>query len=248
MHRCKIALILAILLTIAVTTILAASAPEAQAATLKSRLAAAKHSLSAAKAHLAQAQTALATAVAGLPAAAAPSPSPSPGSAVTPTADPSSSATPTPDVTSSATPAPVDPALLAALQATVRSAQQKVKSYAALVSRLAAALRRENQLALWERTGNWYPLVRALAAPYHVNARSLYRMLMLESGGRRYARGGGGRFLGLFQYYPGTWRGHWNPWRTASIYNARAQILATAFAIRHGHGPSWWPHTYRMAF
>jgi hypothetical protein len=245
-HRCKTVLSLFILLTVVSTTILAFSGSEAQAATLQARLKVARQALSVAKVRLTKAQADLAALLAagqpvttaGTTAATSPTPTPAPSTSAT--ADPAPSATPSP--------AAIDPVLLAALQAAIDNAHHKVKVYAALVTRLAKAVRVENTLTRWEQTGNWYPLVRYLAAPYHVNAASLYRMLMLESGGRKFARGGGGRFVGLFQYYPGTWRGSWNPWRTASIFSARAQIRATAVAIRHGFGPRWWPHTYRMAF
>lgn len=242
MHRCKTLLSLFILLTVVSTTVLAFSGSEAQATTLQARLKVARQALSAAKVRLAKAQADLLALMAGQPiATAATSPTPTPAPSTSAVADPALSAT-------AATPTAVDPVLLAALQAAFNKAHHKVKVYAALVTRLAKAVRVDNTLTHWERTGNWYPLVRYLAAPYHVNATSLYRMLMLESGGRTFARGGGGRFLGLFQYYPGTWRGGWNPCRSASIFNARAQIRATAAAIRRGFGPHWWPRTYRMAF
>ena len=70
-------------------------------------------------------------------------------------------------------------------------------------------------------------------------------MMMLESGGRRSA---GSRYKGLYQYYPGTWYGDWNPWRHESIYDGWAQIRATAYALGRGMGPSQWPYTYPMAF
>jgi hypothetical protein len=70
-------------------------------------------------------------------------------------------------------------------------------------------------------------------------------MMMLESGGRRTV---GGMFKGLFQYYPSTWAGSWNPWRHESIYNGWAQIRATAYALSRGMGPGHWPNTYPMAF
>lgn len=96
--------------------------------------------------------------------------------------------------------------------------------------------------------GSWLPVVKAAARRHHLNAGSLYRMMNLESGGRAYARGGGGLFLGLFQYWPPTWRGAWNPYRSYSIFNGGAQIWATAVAISRGWGPRMWPVTYRMAF
>ena len=69
----------------------------------------------------------------------------------------------------------------------------------------------------------------------------MYRMMMRESGGRRYA---GSTFKGLFQYHPGTWTASWNPWRHDSIYDGSSQIFATAYAVHRGWGPRMWPNTY----
>jgi hypothetical protein len=96
--------------------------------------------------------------------------------------------------------------------------------------------------------GSWKPVLRAAAKRYHLSARALHRMMLLESGGRVRAVGGGGQFLGLFQYCRSTWKGSWNPFRGYSIYKGGAQIWATAHAIHRGWGPSWWPNTYPMAF
>jgi hypothetical protein len=101
------------------------------------------------------------------------------------------------------------------------------------------------QIAEWNRRGEWRPLIEIAAQRNHVSRDGLYRLMMLESGGRRYA---GTIFKGLFQYYPGTWRASWNPWRAQSIYNGWAQIQATAYAIRRGMGPANWPSTYPAAF
>lgn len=101
------------------------------------------------------------------------------------------------------------------------------------------------QIAEWNRRGEWRPLIEIAAQRNHVSRDGLYRLMMLESGGRRYA---GSTFKGLFQYYPGTWRASWNPWRAQSIYNGWAQIQATAYAIGRGMGPANWPSTYPVAF
>jgi hypothetical protein len=83
---------------------------------------------------------------------------------------------------------------------------------------------------------------------YPMSVRSLTRMMLLESGGRVRAVGGGGLFYGLFQYAPSTWKSAWNPWRNYSIFHGGAQIWATATAIHRGWGRSMWPNTYPMAF
>jgi hypothetical protein len=71
--------------------------------------------------------------------------------------------------------------------------------------------------------------------------------MMIESGGSAAAVGPGG-YYGLYQYAPSTWKGAWNPWRTAKITDGPAQIRATAVAIRLGYGPSWWGDSYAWAF
>lgn len=112
-------------------------------------------------------------------------------------------------------------------------------------SELETRIARRLQIAEWNRDGEWRPLIEIAARRYGVSADGLYRLMMLESGGRRYA---GSTYKGLFQYYPGTWRASWNPWRELSIYSGWAQIRATAYAIDRGMGPSSWPSTYYRAF
>ena len=54
--------------------------------------------------------------------------------------------------------------------------------------------------------------------------------MMIESGGYASIVGPGG-YYGLFQYHPSTWKGSWNPYRSASITDgARADP-------RHGARP-----------
>ncbi len=95
--------------------------------------------------------------------------------------------------------------------------------------------------------GAWWPLIKSAAAAQGVSARGLYRLMMIESGGSARAVGPGG-FCGLFQYAPSTWKGSWNPYRGASIYDGAAQIRATALAIHLGHGPGWWGTSFSWAF
>ena len=85
-------------------------------------------------------------------------------------------------------------------------------------------------MATWERRGKWMPIIEIAAAKYHVKADGMYRMMMRESGGQRYA-GASCAFKGLFQYWTGTWAASWNPWRHDSIYDGSSQIFATAYAI-----------------
>ena len=133
-------------------------------------------------------------------------------------------------------------------QAEVDQLQQAVAARRAAVRRWeerAQTLLRRLRIRLWNRSGEWLPLIRIAAARYRVSADGLYRLMQLESGGNRYA---GRTYKGLFQYYPGTWRGSWNPWRGNSIYDGWSQIRATAYAIHRGMGPGHWPNTYPRAF
>jgi hypothetical protein len=95
-------------------------------------------------------------------------------------------------------------------------------------------------------SGPWWPLIKSAAAADGIWAEGLYRLMLAESGG--VATCSNGVDYGLFQYSPGTWKGSWNPWRTASILNGGTQVKATALAIHLGYGPSWWPSTYPWAF
>lgn len=113
------------------------------------------------------------------------------------------------------------------------------------VTQLQKRVQRRKRIARWNRTGNWWPLIKIAANKYGVSPTGLRRLMNLESGGRRYA---GTTYKGLFQYHPGTWRGTWNPWRRLSIYNGWAQIRATAHALHRGMGPGHWPNTYPRAF
>jgi hypothetical protein len=95
-------------------------------------------------------------------------------------------------------------------------------------------------------SGVWWPLIQSAAAANGIWAEGLYRLMQAESGGS--AAASNGVDYGLFQYSLGTWKGSWNPWRSASIVDGSAQIKATALAIHLGDGPAWWPFTYPYAF
>lgn len=89
-----------------------------------------------------------------------------------------------------------------------------------------------------EQYEQWIHEARALY-PYPEPADKMYRVMMCESGGDPRAVGGGGRWFGLFQYVPGTWRGAWNPERSADLFDAKAQIFATARAWNIGKQHEW---------
>jgi peptidoglycan hydrolase CwlO-like protein len=95
--------------------------------------------------------------------------------------------------------------------------------------------------------GQWWPLIQQAAGANGVSARGMYRLMMIESGGSATIVGPGG-YWGLFQYAPTTWKGSWNPYRSARITDGAAQIRATALALRLGYGHAWWDPSYSMAF
>jgi soluble lytic murein transglycosylase-like protein len=213
-----------------------ASTSEAQAQTLQSRLTAAKHQLHVARVIRTRAQARLKAAIAArVRFAKLPTPSPAPRPSLTPT--PIANTTPkSPTV-----------ARIKALRRAVVKAKVRVRNWTELVASLRSALSYESRLEQWEATHNWKPLVSTLAKRWNVNPTSLLRMMNYESGGRPKAVSGG-TFFGLFQYCPSTWHSSWNPWRNHSIFDARAQICATALAIKRGYGPKMWPNTYPLAF
>jgi len=134
---------------------------------------------------------------------------------------------------------------IAGLQARRTAAKRVERRWTVKVRVLQKRIRQLKRIAVWNRRGQWKPLIDIAGKKYGVSTAGLYRMMMLESGGSRTI---GGTYKGLFQYYPGTWTRSWNPWRHESIYNGWAQIRATAYALSRGMGRSQWPNTYPMAF
>ena len=134
----------------------------------------------------------------------------------------------------------------AALARKVHEAEIRVERALKVVQRLEAQVGHLDYIADCARDGRWKPVIDEVARENGISSAGLYRMMILESGGRRYADSG--LYKGLFQYSPSTWQASWNPYRSASIYDGLAQIKATALAIRHGNGRQMWPNTYPAAF
>lgn len=84
----------------------------------------------------------------------------------------------------------------------------------------------------------WMEEARA-THPYKQSVSKMWSVMMCESGGNARASGGGGRWLGLFQYAPATWGGGWNPYRGNGVWDARSQIFATAKAWSLGMQSQW---------
>ena len=212
--------ILAFLMVAAAFTTTATITPAADASTpLRSKLRLAKRELHQAHDRLTAARAALAAALA---ATAVP--------AGTPTGQ-TAAATPT----------------VEQLKARVARAGKIVRVWQSRVQRIARLVREQQQLADWERRGKWMPIIKIAARKYHVKADGMYRMMMRESGGGRYA-GANSAFKGLFQYWTGAWAASWNPWRHDSIYDGSSQIYATAYAIHKGWGPQFWTTTFASQY
>ena len=74
--------------------------------------------------------------------------------------------------------------------------------------------------------------------PYPQSLDKMWRVMMCESGGNSTASNRG-KYLGLFQYAPSTWKSSWNPYRAESIWDAKSQIFATAKAWSVGMQGHW---------
>ncbi len=133
------------------------------------------------------------------------------------------------------------------LKAKVATARKQVSVWKKKVRELAALVKQEEQIDAWERERDWMSIIKIAAAKYDVKADGMYRMMMRESGGDPRA-GASGQFRGLFQYWTGTWKNSWNPWRNESIFDGSSQIFATAYAIHKGMGPMMWTTTFASQY
>ncbi len=140
-----------------------------------------------------------------------------------------------------------EPADIKALRTRVTQARKQVSQWKKRVSVLTAQVQEEEQIEAWENEHDWMPIMEIAAARYHVKADGMYRMMMRESGGNPRA-GASGQFRGLFQYWTGTWKNTWNPYRDQSIFDGSSQIFATAYAIHKGMGPQMWTTTFATQY
>jgi len=228
--RCKSWTAIFALLIVATALTTAVIAPKADASALQGKLRHAKRELRNARLRLTAAEAAVAATLSATSTGTAAAPAAA-------TADPATTAAPS---------APSSPTL-AKLQAKVRKERRAVRRWKHRVRRLAARVHLQRRLAAWESHGTWKPIIRMAAAKYHVKADGMYRMMMRESGGRRFA-GSNTAFKGLFQYYTGTWAASWNPYRHDSIYDGSSQIYATACAIHRGMGAQMWTTTWASQY
>ena len=79
--------------------------------------------------------------------------------------------------------------------------------------------------------------------PYPESEEQMYQLLLCESSGNPAADSPDGLYHGLFQYSVETWGGDWNPYRDQSIYDAQAQVWATACAWSLGMQQQWGCYT-----
>lgn len=212
-------------------TLAAVVAPEkAEAASLKGKLRSAKKALRHSEQRLKRAEAALAEVLVVADPAAVSASSAAPGTATTSTAGAAPAAT-----------------AVQTLKARVTKARRAVRVWKQRVRRLTKSYRFQRKMAEWERRAKWMPIIEVAAAKYHVKADGMYRMMMRESGGRRFA-GADSPYKGLFQYWTGTWSASWNPYRHDSIYDGSSQIFATAYAISRGMGPRMWTTTFASQY
>ncbi len=234
--------LIAVIVIALAATIAAMTLPQqAGAASLKSRLGVAKKALRQSTKRLKAAEAALAAAlVLAEPAVT------EPAQGADPTTTPAPTATPTPSASPSPAAAPATPSV-EELKKRVAKARRAVRAWKQRVRRLTRQYRFQRKMARWERRGDWMPIIKVAAAKYHVKAGGMYRIMMRESGGRRFA-GSASPYKGLFQYWTGTWSASWNPYRHDSIYDGSSQIFATAHAISKGMGPQMWTTTFASQY
>jgi hypothetical protein len=79
--------------------------------------------------------------------------------------------------------------------------------------------------------------------PYADSEERMVAVMLCESGGDPAIVSPDGVNHGLFQYNAATWAGDWNPYRDQPIYDARAQIFATACAWSLGMQGQWGCYT-----
>ncbi len=75
--------------------------------------------------------------------------------------------------------------------------------------------------------------------PYPEGEAQMVAVLLCESSGNAAISSPDGLNHGLFQYNSATWGASWNPYRTEDIFDAHAQIFATARAWQLGMQGQW---------
>lgn len=97
----------------------------------------------------------------------------------------------------------------------------------------------------YAKSGPYKDTINAAAREYLINGTALMCLMMQESGGDNYSTStyGDVTYYGLFQYTDGFWASASAAagYGGASIYDAEAQIFATARALTHGQAGRWPP-------
>lgn len=134
-----------------------------------------------------------------------------------------------------AKPAVAKPTATVVPTATAKPAEKPAAQRTVVATQVVVASGATTTLAQYHQ---WMEDART-AFPYTQSVDKMWSVMMCESGGNTHASGGGGAWLGLFQYSPGTWAGSWNPYRSNSIWDAKSQIFATAKAWSLGMQGAW---------
>ena len=100
------------------------------------------------------------------------------------------------------------------------------------------AVESSNAVPSLEQYRTWIREARA-KHPYPESEDKMYAVMMCESGGQADIVNPAGPYSGLFQYVDGTWKGDWNLYRDRDIFDAEAQILATALAWNQNMQSHW---------
>lgn len=94
------------------------------------------------------------------------------------------------------------------------------------------------------KSGVYMDLLNAAAKKYLINATALQCLMIKESGGGANTGYPDATYKGLFQYTDGYWKSASAQagYSGASVYNAEAQIFATAKALSSGQSGRWPPY------
>jgi len=135
---------------------------------------------------------------------------------------------------------------VATLQHRLAAVRRAARRWDLKAHHLKHLLRELRRIAIWNRRGDWKPLIAIASQRYHVSAPGLTHMMILESNGQRHADSG--PYHGLFQFMDREWAMSSNEWKDHSIYDGWSQIQLAAKCVSRGMGPGIWPLTYRMSF
>jgi hypothetical protein len=91
--------------------------------------------------------------------------------------------------------------------------------------------------AVGPATGKYADLINAAAAKYGVNAQELYRVMMCESGGYKWAVDASKTYYGLFQFRKDMYKA--GPYGDRDIFDEEGQIMSAAYYWSIGRRSAW---------